>query len=116
MWLNNQTGKSYNFSAPTNENDKQINEIPFPIATPAVIDGNTLKHCGNPTIAKVEPTAAVTYTVEVAEGIQPGSMVIVENGGTAAATVNGVTCAAAKITTLLFDGNSFISLGTTDKA
>lgn len=116
MWLNNQTGKSYNFSAPTNEKDKQINEIPFPIATPAIIEGNTLHHCGNPTVAKVEPTAAQTYSVEVDEGVQPGSILIVENGGTAAVTVSGVACAVAKITTLLFDGNGFISLGTTDKA
>lgn len=116
MWLNNQTGKSYNFSAPTNERDKQINEIPFPIATPAIIEGNVLHHCGNPTTAKIEPTEPVTYSVEMAEGVQPGSLLIIENGGAATATVGGVACVEAKVTTLLFDGNGFISLGTSDKA
>lgn len=115
MYINNETLKSYNFVAPANDTDAAINEIPFPVATAAIVEGQTVRHVGNPTTLRIDPTAALTYTVEIGPGVQPGTCLIVENTGTAAATVGGVPCANRKTTTLLYDGNGFIALGTTAK-
>lgn len=115
MYINNDTSKSYNFVAPANPGDPAVSEIPFPVATPAIVEGQTVRHVGNPSVFKTEPAAAITYSVEIGAGVQPGACLMVDNTGTAAATVGGAECAPGKVTTLLYDGNGFVTLGTTTK-
>ena len=109
-YLNMKSRRSFTFFAPyTEEGDRNI-QVVFPIAVDrgAVADNKVLHDC-NPQIVSTAPSAAATVTVTTK--VQIGSLLIVKNTGTAAATVGGVSCANAKVTTLLWDGNAYAKLG-----
>lgn len=57
-------------------------------------------------------TAATTFTLDTQ--VQAGSLLIVKNGSVNAQTIGEVACAASKVTTLMYDGNAYISIGTSD--
>lgn len=115
-YLDLTTYKSYNFVAPRNPNDPDITLVPFPVASVKTLDpaAPVAAIDGNPTVLDTGGlTADATLTPEVSPAVQPGSLVIVRNGSAFVATLGGVDCAAGTVTTLLYDGNGYIELGST---
>jgi hypothetical protein len=120
-WFHNKSGQSFDFTAPFDKNfqvpyegeGKRCVLIPFPVAVAREVDdGNEVVHDVNPALVEVAPASAVTINVDTR--VQPGSQMIVKNTGSVAATVGGASCAAGKVTTLLYDGNGYIALGASE--
>ena len=104
-YINSKNRKSYDFFAPDQSGGDRSQTIVFPIAVDrGAVSDNKVVHDCNPQIVSAAPSAAATVTVTTK--VQIGSLLIVKNTGTAAATVGGVSCANAKVTTLLWDGNA----------
>jgi hypothetical protein len=111
-WLNTKTGRSYDFFAPEAYKGGRLTVAPFPIPVDKTVDADgKVTHDANPALVAVAPAAATT--VEVETKAPAGSLLIVTNTGSAAATVGGVACAFGKVTTLLYDGNGYVSIGAT---
>ena len=108
-WINMKSRRSFNFSAPYNEEGERVVTIPFPVAVKRQVEGNVVIHDANPVLTSVSPASATAIDVETK--VQAGSVLIVKNTGSAAATLKGVACAAGKVTTLLYDGNAYVSIG-----
>lgn len=69
-------------------------------------------HDCNPQIVDIAAeTAATTLNWTP---VQAGSLLIVRNASTNAQTIGKVACAASKVTTLMYDGNAYISIGTSE--
>lgn len=104
--------RSFDFFAPYNEEGERVVTIPFPIAVKREVSEIGIVHDANPVLVAVSPTAEKTIDVETM--VQPGSLMIVRNEGTAVATIGGVNCAASKVTTLMFDGNAYVELASSE--
>lgn len=102
--------RSFDFYAPYNEEGERVVTIPFPVAVKREVTKTGIVHDANPALVAVAPTEADTIEVETL--VQPGSLLIVTNTGTAVATVGGANCAATKVTTLMWDGNAYVELAT----
>jgi hypothetical protein len=113
-YLNTKTGRSYDFFAPEAYEGERLTRIPFPIPVKREVDaGGEVTHDASPALVSVAPTAAA-LTVNVTTDVQPGSLMIVTNAGSKVATVGGAACAAGEVTTLLYDGNGYLALGSTE--
>jgi hypothetical protein len=111
-WLNTKTGRSYDFFAPEAYEGERLTVIPFPIPVgKAVSDDGKVTHDANPALVAVAPAEAAT--IDVTTKAPAGSLLIVTNTGSANATVGGVSCAFGEVTTLLYDGNGYASIGST---
>ena len=103
--------RSFDFFAPYTEEGDRCIQIPFPVAVTRNPEGNSLVHDCNPQIVGIaEGTAATTFALDTR--VQAGSLLIVRNASTNAQTIGTVACAASKVTTLMYDGNAYISIGT----
>lgn len=107
-YMNMKSRRSFNFYAPYNEEGERVVTIPFPVAVNREVTETGIVHDANPALVTVAPTAEKTIDVETV--VQPGSLLIVRNEGTAVATVGGTNCAASKVTTLMWDGNAYAEL------
>lgn len=113
-YLNMQSRRSFDFYAPYNEEGERLVTIPFPVAVERKVGETGIVHDAAPALVSVAPVAAETIDVETK--VQAGSLLIVRNEGTAVATVGGVNCAASKVTTLMWDGNAYVDIATSDIA
>lgn len=110
-YLNMKSRRSFDFYAPYSEEGERCVSIPFPIAVTREPDGTKLVHDCNPQIVEFATgTAATTFTVDTQ--VQAGSLLIIRNASAAAQTIGAAACAATKVTTLMYDGNAYISIGT----
>lgn len=107
-YINMKSRRSFDFYAPYNEEGERLVTIPFPVAVKREVSENGIVHDANPVLVSVTPSEAETVDVETQ--VQPGSLLIVRNEGTAVSTVGGVNCAASKVTTLMWDGNAYVEL------
>lgn len=101
--------RSFDFSAPYNEEGERCVTTVFPIAIKREVVDKKLVHDCNPTLAEVNNAEAVAIEVETT--VQPGTMLILTNRGAGEATVEGVECAGDYVTTLMWDGNGYVKLG-----
>ena len=129
-YLNTKSNRAYDFFAPYAEEGERIQRIPFPIAVRREPEGSTLVHDCNPQLPEgstlvhdcnpqlLEFSASGTAgTISVDTQVQAGSLLIVRNEDTVnAQTVGGVTCAKQTVTTLMWDGTGYITLGSTSLA
>ena len=100
--------RSFDFFAPYTEEGDRCVQIPFPVAVTRKPEDKSLVHDCNPQIVDIAAgTAATTFTLDTQ--VQAGSLLIVN-----AQTIGEVACAASKVTTLMYDGNAYISIGTSD--
>jgi hypothetical protein len=106
--------RSFNFFAPYNEEGERVISVPFPFPVARTVENDEIVHDVNPAMVTVAPAAAADISVDTK--VQPGALLIVRNLGTAAATVGGAECEEDKVTTLLYDGNGYAVIGTTDVA
>ena len=84
--------------------------------TVAAVEGTNLVHDCNPQLVEF-PSGTAAGTITVDTQVQPGSLLIVRNeDGTNAQTVGGATCAKQSVTTLLWDGAGYITIGSTSLA
>lgn len=113
-WINMKSRRSFDFFAPYNEEGERVVTIPFPVAVQREVTETGIVHDANPAIVTVSPTTEEEIDVETK--VQAGSLMIVRNEGAAAAVVGAVPCAAAKVTTLMYDGNAYVSLASTEIA
>lgn len=109
-----QSRRSFDFYAPYNEEGERLVTIPFPVAVERKVEETGIVHDANPALVTVTPAAA--ETIEVETKVQVGSLLVVRNEGTAVATVGGANCAASKVTTLMWDGNAYVELGSSEIA
>lgn len=109
-----QSRRSFDFYAPYNEEGERLVTIPFPVAVERKVEEAGIVHDANPALVTVTPAAA--ETIEVETKVQAGSLLVVRNEGTAVATVGGANCAASKVTTLMWDGNAYVELGSSEIA
>lgn len=107
-WINIKSRRSFDFVAPYNEEGERVVTIPFPVAVAREVSADGVVHDANPALVRIAPEAETTIDVEVA--VQPGSLMIVHNSGSAVATVGDVNCAALHVTTLMWDGNAYVEL------
>ena len=108
-YLNMKSRRNFDFYAPYNEEGERCERIPFPIAIKREPEGTKLVHDCNPQLVEFAAgTAATTFTVDTQ--VQPGSMMIVTNRSDKAQTIGAAVCAATKVTTLMWDGNDYVSL------
>lgn len=110
-YLNMKSRRSFTFFAPyTEEGDRSV-QVVFPIAVNRTVStDNKVVHDCNPTLIAVAPTADIT--IAVTTNVQAGSFLIVKNtSADKKATVGGVDCAFGVTTTLMYDGNAYISVG-----
>lgn len=107
-YINMKSRRSFDFYAPYNEEGERVVTIPFPVAVKREVFDTGIVHDANPALVTVAPTAEKTIDVETL--VQPGSLLIVRNEGTAVATVGTANCAASKVTTLMWDGNAYVEL------
>lgn len=108
-YINMKSRRSFDFYAPYNEEGERVVTIPFPVAVKREVSAETgIVHDANPALVTVAPTAEKTIDVETQ--VQPGSLLIVRNEGTAVATVGTANCSASKVTTLMWDGNAYVEL------
>lgn len=114
-YINMKSRRSFDFYAPYNEEGERCVTIPFPVAVRRAPDGAKLVHDCNPQLVDFAAGAAET-TFEVDTQVQAGSLMIVKNGSANAQTIDSAACAAGKVTTLMYDGNAYISIGTSDIA
>ena len=112
-YLNMKSRRSFDFVAPYTEEGDRCVQIPFPVAVTRKPEGKDLVHDCNPQIVDIDAgTAATTYNVDIR--VQAGSLLITRNASANAQTIGVVACAASKVTTLMYDGNAYISIGTSD--
>ena len=107
-YINMKSRRSFDFYAPYTEEGERGVTIPFPVAVKREVSDTGIVHDANPALVTVAPTAEKTIDVETL--VQPGSLLIVRNEGTAVATVGTANCAASKVTTLMWDGNAYVEL------
>lgn len=86
--------------------------IPFPVAVERKVEETGIVHDANPALVTVTPASEETINVETK--VQAGSLLIIRNEGTGVATVGGANCAASKVTTLIWDGNAYVEIATSD--
>lgn len=113
-YINMKSRRSFDFYAPYNEEGERVVIIPFPVAVKREVTETGIVHDANPALVTVAPAAEKTIDVETL--VQPGSLLIVRNEGTAVATVGGTNCAASKVTTLMWDGNAYVELANSEIA
>lgn len=113
-YINMQSRRSFDFYAPYNEEGERLVTIPFPVAVERKVEETGIVHDANPALVTVAPTAA--ETIEVETKVQAGSLLVIRNEGTAVATVGGANCAVSKVTTLMWDGNAYAELCTSEIA
>ena len=113
-YINMQSRRSFDFYAPYNEEGERLVTIPFPVAVERKVEETGIVHDANPALVTVAPTEA--ETIEVETKVQAGSLLVIRNEGTAVATVGGANCAASKVTTLMWDGNAYVELGSSEIA
>ncbi len=113
-YINMQSRRSFDFYAPYNEEGERLVTIPFPVAVERKVEETGIVHDANPALVTVTPAAV--ETIEVETKVQAGSLLVVRNEGTAVATVGGANCAASKVTTLMWDGNAYVELGSSEIA
>ena len=130
MWINKTTNASYNFLAPTlEENSDQTVEVPFPVpgkSVIATIAAGKAKVTVNSPFTFIDlgtTTGATEVEIEVEENVQPGAMVTVQVKGTATEQVSykdgGAVLAPAfanvagktKVQTLVYSGSVFVPVG-----
>ncbi|MFS2946596.1 hypothetical protein AAH014_03990 [Bacteroides uniformis] len=112
-YINMKSRSSFDFFAPYTEEGDRCVQIPFPVAVTRKPEDKSLVHDCNPQIADIAAgTAATTFTLDTQ--VQAGSLLIVKNASANAQTIGKVACAASKVTTLMYDGNAYISIGTSD--
>lgn len=109
-YINMKSRRSFDFYAPYNEEGERVVTVPFPVAVTREVSETGIVHDANPALVTVAPVAEKTIDVETV--VQPGSLLIVRNEGTAVATVGGANCAASKVTSLMWDGNAYVELAT----
>lgn len=114
-YINMRSRRSFDFTAPYSEEGERCVTIPFPVAVHRTPEGNTLVHDCNPQLVDFAVGTAET-ALEVDTQVQAGSLMIVKNASASAQTIETAACAAGKVTTLLWDGNAYISIGTSDLA
>lgn len=115
-YLNTKSNRAYDFFAPYAEEGERIQRIPFPIAVRREPEGSTLVHDCNPQLLEFS-ASGTAGTISVDTQVQAGSLLIVRNEDTVnAQTVGGVTCAKQTVTTLMWDGTGYITLGSTSLA
>lgn len=114
-YINMRSRRSFDFSAPYSEEGERCVTIPFPVAVHRKPEGGTLVHDCNPQLVDFAAGTAET-TFEVDTQVQAGSLLIVKNASASAQTMETAACAAGKVTTLMWDGNAYISIGTSDLA
>lgn len=114
-YINMRSRRSFDFLAPYNEEGERCVTIPFPVAVHRKPEGATLVHDCNPQLVDFAAGTAET-TFEVDTKVQAGSLLIVKNESVNAQTMETAACAAGKVTTLMWDGNAYISIGTSDLA
>ena len=107
-YINMKSRRSFDFYAPYNEEGERVVTVPFPIAVKREVSETGIVHDANPALVTVAPADDTTIDVETL--VQPGSLLIVRNEGTAVSTVGGANCAASKVTTLMWDGNAYVEL------
>lgn len=110
-YLNMKSRRSFDFFAPYSEEGDRCVSIPFPIAVTRKPEGVKLVHDCNPQLVEFATGTAAT-TFEVDTQVQAGSLLIIKNASAAAQTIGAAACAAGKVTTLMYDGNAYISIGT----
>lgn len=103
--------RSFDFFAPYTEEGDRCVQIPFPVAVTRKAEGKSLVHDCNPQIVDVAAETAAT-TFELDTRVQAGSLLVIRNASANAQTIGKVACAASKVTTLMYDGNAYISIGT----
>lgn len=111
-YINMKSRRSFDFYAPYNEEGERVVNIPFPVAVKREVAEQGVTHDANPALVEVAPAAEENIEVETL--VQPGSLMIVKNTGSAVAVVGGANCAASKVTTLMFDGNAYVELANSD--
>ena len=110
-WINMKSRRSFDFTAPYNEEGERLVAVPFPVAVARkVVDGNII-HDANPALVSISPAQAANISVDA--NVQAGSLLIIRNEGASTATVSGVACAASKVTTLMYDGNAYVKIAET---
>lgn len=110
-YINTKSNRTFDFYAPYTEEGDRVQRIPFPVAAsrkPA--DTTHITHDCNPQLMAFGSDAtAGTFTVDTQ--VQPGALLIVRNEhATVAQSIGGVSCAAKKVTTLMWDGNAYVSI------
>ena len=111
-YINMKSRRSFDFYAPYNEEGDRVVTVPFPVAVKRDATDTGITHDANPALVEVAPAEVATIDVETL--VQPGSLMIVKNTGAAVATVGGANCAASKVTTLMWDGNAYVELASSD--
>lgn len=115
-YINTKSNRTFDFFAPFTEEGDRVQRIPFPIAVKRAVEGTNLVHDCNPQLVEF-PSGTAAGTITVDTQVQPGSLLIVRNeDGTNAQTVGGATCAKHSVTTLLWDGAGYITIGSTSLA
>lgn len=111
-YINTKSNRSYDFFAPYAEEGERCQRIPFPIAVNCQpVDDTHIRHECNPQVMAFGADATAG-TFEVETQVQAGSLMIVRNeAATNAQTIAGVACKAGSVTTLMWDGNGYISIG-----
>ena len=97
--------RSFDFFAPYTEEGDRCVQIPFPVAVTRKAEGKSLVHDCNPQIVDIAAETAATT-------LQAGSLLVIRHASANAQTIGKVACAASKVTTLMYDGNAYISIGT----
>ena len=110
-YINMKSRRSFDFFAPYTEEGDRCVQIPFPVAVTRKAEGKSLLHDCNPQIVDIAAETAAT-TFELDTRVQAGSLLVIRNASTNAQTIGKVACAASKVTTLMYDGNAYISIGT----
>lgn len=113
-YINTKSRRSFDFYAPYNEEGERVVRIPFPVAVNREVTDNGITHDVNPALVTVKPASAETIEVETL--VQPGSLMIVRNEGAEIAKIGGADCEGGKVSTLLFDGNGYVKLASSDIA
>lgn len=111
-YVNMKSRRSFDFYAPYNEEGERLVTIPFPVAVERKVEETGIVHDANPALVTVTPASEETINVETK--VQAGSLLIIRNEGTGVATVGGANCEASKVTTLIWDGNAYVEIATSD--
>lgn len=111
-YINTKSNRTFDFYAPYTEEGERVQRIPFPVAASRKpVDSTHITHDCNPQLMTFGSDASAgTFTVDTQ--VQAGSLLIVRNEHASnAQSIGGVSCAANKVTTLLWDGNEYVSIG-----
>lgn len=112
-YINTKSNRTFDFFAPYTEEGDKVQRIPFPVAASRKpTDATHITHDCNPQLMTFGSDASAgTFTVDTQ--VQAGSLLIVRNEHASnAQSIGGVSCAANKVTTLLWDGQAYVSIGT----